>query len=303
MAVKNKVYISGASGRLGSSVLAKTGGTPLVRKPGITKDEIVTDFSTDQLKGIFKDAKAVIHLAGSVDTLDRKALHESNVALTWRIVDSLPEDTKIIFASSISVYGKRLAKVPADEGTKTNPDTYYAKSKYDAEEIVGKHKNNVILRIGTIYGPQFEDYFMILKRIELGKMKLIGKGDNRVPFIHVDDVAEAIKAAIDKGTGTYNLAGDPVTEKRLFELAAEDLGVKPPSNSVPVTAAMLMAAAGERWYSIRHVKPPLTREHVAILASDRAFDCTKARNDLGFHPRPIEQGMKEMVEEYKRRKA
>src|SRR5271157_3727225 len=151
MSAKTKVYISGASGRLGASVLAKTGGIPLVRKSGLAKNEIVTDFSTDQLKGIFKDAKAVIHLAGSMDTLDKKTLYDSNIALTWRIVDALPEETRIIFSSSISVYGKRLAKVPADEETRTHPDSNYSKTKLEAETIIKKHKDSVILRIGTIY--------------------------------------------------------------------------------------------------------------------------------------------------------
>jgi nucleoside-diphosphate-sugar epimerase len=111
----SKVYLTGATGRLGRTVLRETEAIPLVRKKSGLKDEIVSDFSVDSLKGIFKDADAIIHLAGSRDFLDQKKAWEGNVGLTGRGVEATPESAKIIFASSISVYGKRMAEMPADE--------------------------------------------------------------------------------------------------------------------------------------------------------------------------------------------
>ena len=104
----NKVYITGASGRLGRVILSKCKAIPIVRKMRGLSGEIVSDFSTEELKKILKDADAIIHLAGSRDFLDQKKAWEGNVELSRRIVDASPKTAKIIFSSSISVYGKNL---------------------------------------------------------------------------------------------------------------------------------------------------------------------------------------------------
>jgi nucleoside-diphosphate-sugar epimerase len=296
-----KVYLTGASGRLGSAVLSKIDAIPLVRRPSGLKGEVVTDFSIDQLRGILGDARAVIHLAGSLDTLEGKKLHESNVGLTWRIVNAIPDSCKIVFSSSISVYGKKLAKKPADEETKTNPDSDYSRTKLQAEGVVRKHPLHVILRIGTIYGPQFADYFMIFDRIKAGKMRIIGTGENRIPFVHADDVAAVIAAAAEKGQGTYVVAGEPLKQKEIFAIAAKELGAEPPKKKIPLPVASLAAGIFAMLARLAHKKPKMTPEHVAVLGNDRIFDCKKAKNELGFAPRLLEQGIKEMALEYKNR--
>ncbi|NYZ74575.1 NAD-dependent epimerase/dehydratase family protein [Candidatus Micrarchaeota archaeon] len=293
----NKVFVTGATGRLGRAVMAMLpDAIPLVREPGGLKDEVVTDFSTDQLKIILIGAKVVVHLAGSVDTTDKKALHDSNVSLTWRLVDALPKGCRIVFASSVSVYGKKLASMPANEGTEAHPDSDYARSKYQAEKIVEKWPDHVILRVSTIYGPQFDDYAKVIDMIRKGRMRSIGKGTNRIPFVHVDDVAAAVVAAVGRGKGTYVIAGEPLAQKDIYRIAAQDLGVEPPKKSVQLPLAMFMAVAGEAIYKLtKKGKPVLTAEHVSILGYDRVFDCSRARSDLGFSPRPLADGIRAMV--------
>ncbi|MEW6035230.1 MAG: NAD-dependent epimerase/dehydratase family protein [Candidatus Micrarchaeota archaeon] len=290
-----RVYVTGASGRLGRSVLARLpDAVPLVRKASGLRGELITDFSPDSLRGILRDAKAVIHLAGLIGPADEKRMKDANVSLTWRIVDSLPRGSKAVFASSISVYGKKPAEIPASEKTRTAPDSAYARTKLDAEKIVARHPKHCILRIGTLYGPQFDDYFLILRKIERGKMKIIGNGSNRIPFAHVDDVAGAIANAVERGSGIYVLAGEPLTQQRIYEIAARELGVNAPAKHIGSGLAMLAALFSEKLKM-----SPTTREHIAVLASDRAFDCRKAREELGFSPRPLEDGIREMVRAYR----
>jgi len=295
------IYITGATGRLGRQVLRRIDATPLVRKDSGLEGEIVTDFSARQLKGILNDADVIIHLAGSVDTLDEAAMREANVELTRRIVEAAPEGCKIIFAGSISVYGKRMAQVPADEDTPVAPDSAYARTKYDAERIIASHKNHAILRIATIYGPGFEDYFKILAMIEQGKMRVIGEGNNRIPFVHVDDVADAIAAAVEKGSEIYVIAGEPLTQKEIYAIAAKALGVKAPEARIGTGAANLLASIQEISYKIgvKKKRPSMTKEHINVLSSDRAFDCSRAKKDLGFSPRPLEEGIREVAAEYR----
>lgn len=293
----SKIYITGATGRLGSVVFAKldNNAIPLVLAPSGLKNEIVTDFSEKQLKKILKDAKTIVHIAGSVDTYDRKKLLEGNVELTRRIVNAAPKDSRIIFASSISVYGKQLAKKPANEETKINPDSDYAQTKYDAEKLVASQPNHVILRIGTVYGSQFLDYQKILMKIKNGKMKKMGNGTNRIPFVHVDDVAEVFRNSLEKGQGIYVIAGESLSQNEVYMIAANALKVKPPTEQISIETAMFFASLGEFWYKISGKKPSLSKEHIAVLAYDRIFDCNKAKRELGFDPKRLEDGIKKIV--------
>jgi len=290
------IYITGASGRLGKRVLKLVpGAIPLVREKKGLKNEIVTNFSEAQLKKILKDATVIIHLAGSMNFLNHYELWEVNVKLTERIVNSTPKDAKIIFASSISIYGKEMKEIPASEKTPIDPDTPYAKSKSFAEEFVKKHPNYVILRLGTIYGPEFEDYSLILKMIKEGKMQILGEGKNRVSFVHVEDVAKVIKNALTKGKGIYVISGESETQEEILNYSAKLLKVPAPTKKVPISMALLFAQAEEMKASMSKSKPKITQEHVAILSSDRAFDCSKAKKELGFKSRKIKEGIEEIV--------
>jgi farnesol dehydrogenase len=291
-----KVYITGATGRLGRSVLEQVDGIPLVRKKSGLPNEIVTNFSESSLKKILKDATQVIHLAGSVRTWDKKALQEANVELTRRIVTSSPPNCHIIFTGSITVYGKKLEQIPADENTPTNPDSDYSRTKLEAEQLVRTKKKHTILRIGVLYGPQFEDYFMVLHMIEKHKMKIFGDGSNRISFVHVDDCAAVFPKALKK-TGTFIVSGPSATQRQIYTYAAHSLGAIPPNSSMPTWLAKLFARLEET-----KKNPKLTREHISILSADRAFDYSKAQQELGFDPRPIKRGIEEIVSDYLSRK-
>lgn len=289
---EKKIFITGASGRLGRAVLKKLPeAIPLVRRPYGLPNEKTTDFSIPELKTFFQKAKVIIHLAGSLAFTRKKLLWDINVGLTKKIVEAAPPDCKIIFASSISVYGKKLLELPADEHTPCKPDSEYAKSKFSAEQIVKTHPNNVILRIGTMCGPQFGDYLAVLKKIRERKMMVIGDGKNRIPFVHVDDVAKVIFNAIEQGQGTYVVAGDPLSQEEIYGIAAEELHTDPPKKRVSFALAYWFA-----WLRTKLGKTGFTPEHIAILGSDRAFDCSKAKRELGFRPRPIKEGIKEIAD-------
>jgi len=289
-------YITGASGRLGHAVLEKTGAIPLVRKPSGFKNEIITDFSEAQLKEILKDADCILHIAGSIKTWDKKALQDANVELTRKIVECSPENCHIVFAGSITVYGKKMKKIPANEETPLNPDTEYAKTKFEAEELVKKKKSHCILRIGIIYGSAFRDYFLILKMIEKGRLKILGNGNNRISFVNVEDVAKVFPKAM-KTNGLFIVSGPAATQKEIYKFAANALGVPAPTGHISPAVAGIFARAEEL-----KGNPLITREHISILAADRAFDYSLAEKELGFSPRPIKEGIEEMVAEYKAKK-
>lgn len=293
-----KTYITGASGRLGRSVLRWVKAIPLVRKPSGLEGEIVTNFSPESLKKILRNADCLIHLAGSVKTYSPRELYTSNVELTKKLLDACPKRCHIVFASSISVYGKRLAMLPADENTPANPDSDYARAKLEAENLVRARGKCCILRIGTLYGPAFSDYFAVLRMLEKGKMQIIGDGENHIPFVHVEDVAAVFPKAMKK-KGTFLLTGPPATQYNIYRIACRELGVSAPHKKMPLWQATLAARAQELQYVLGK-KPKLTQEHISILSADRMFSYRRAMESLDFSPRKIDDGIREMVWEYKK---
>jgi nucleoside-diphosphate-sugar epimerase len=163
------------------------------------------------------------------------------------------------------------------------------------EKIVSQHKDHVILRVGTLYGPQFEVFFNMIRLIEKGKIRIIGEGDNRVSFTHVDDVADVFVEAIKRGNGTYVVAGDAITQNQIIEIVCNELNVPIPKH----TSKMMALLAIKIKSLISRKKPTITGWHINVLSSDREFDCSRAKKKLEFSPRPLEKGIKDMVKRYR----
>jgi nucleoside-diphosphate-sugar epimerase len=109
--------------------------------------------------------------------------------------------------------------------------------------------------------------------------------------VHVDDVVSVLINSIEKGKGIYVIAGDPLTQKEIFDIAAHELNVPAPLKKMNYTIAY--------WYSyLRNKlgKKGFTTEHISILGSNRVFECSKAKNELAFKPRPLVDGIKAMVQ-------
>lgn len=278
------IYITGANGRIGRVVLRKVGGIAVVRRPCGFKREIVTQYDAEELKRIFRDAKAVLHIAGSVKFNDRRDLWRGNVELTENVVNAIPEDAKLIFASSIAVYGTNPPFM-ANEETQPNPDNFYAKTKLKAEEIVSSHKNSVILRIGTVYGKHFKEYLRMIDIIDKGIVPLIGSGYNRIPFVHVEDVAECFLNALRRNVnGIYVICGKSERLRDIMIFTARLLRSRYFIVRIPKILAKIIA------------KPFGLEEHFKVLTSDRVFDTSKAKKELNFKPGPIWNGIREVVE-------
>lgn len=302
--MKKKIILIGATGNLGAEIYRQLKRkeseeknlevVPLVRRSAGLENERVCDFSDAALRENLKDAAVIINAAGSVKTYDKKEMEAANVELVKKIVSAAPKKAKIIHASSISVYGKKLAKKPADEQTPIMPDSDYARTKYEAEKILAQHANTVILRIGTIYSPA-RDYAIIVKKIAEGKMAVIGDGNNTIPFVHLEDAADAFIRAMDAKPGVYNIVGDKITQNEAYKIVAEELGASPPKKHVSFFVANLAAMIEEKISALTGRQPKITREHVAILYYDRPFDTSRAREGFGFKPRKNADGIREVV--------
>ena len=101
------------------------------------------------------------------------------------------------------------------------------------------------------------------------RFPVVGKGTGTFSFIHVDDAAAAIVAALERGApGIYNVVDDePAPLREWLPVYAEALGAKPPRR-VPVWLARLVAG----------------KDVAASAVGLRGATNAKARRELGWEP-------------------
>jgi UDP-glucose 4-epimerase len=178
---------------------------------------------------------AVVHLAFVMDAvrtgiLDPNRIWQINVAGTARVMEAVTEANrewpmveKFIFMSSVAAYGPALS-IPVTEGTPLRAHTYtYGVHKMEADKVVQQRAPALrgcsvyILRPHIFAGASVDNYFMeafrgipggtgkrAARMRERGKrlpcMLPSGKQylENRIQFVHVDDVARLIAHILQK---------------------------------------------------------------------------------------------------------
>ncbi len=117
-------------------------------------------------------------------------------------------------------------------------------------------------------------------------------------FIHVRDVAGGLIAARDRGTpGTrYLLGHENVTMRELLERLHEMTGVRMPSARAPYPVALMAGYMAEWIANVMTRRAPQAPLTGVRLAGRRVyFDNTRAREELGLSPRPLEEALRECL--------
>lgn len=210
-----KIFVSGASGFAGSHfveyVLSKEKDVIckcLVRKSSskifLKKQNIVLCngdlLDIDCLNTGLKNCEVIVHYAACIDSKD-KSIFEVNVRGTENLLKAAVKSKvkKFIFISSADVYGLN-PMVPVKENSKICPQSKYAKSKIQAEQLVLSFAEKysievVIFRPGSIYGERNNSFSLsniIFSFAKKGYFFLI-KGYNPLKeFAYAKNIAQAV---------------------------------------------------------------------------------------------------------------
>ena len=127
----------------------------------------------------------------------------------------------------------------------------------------------IVLRYGGFYGPEtsLAEGGVHLEAFRRRRFPIVGKGTGVWSFIHIDDVATATLAAIERGRrGIYNIVDDePAPVSEWLPALAAAIGVKPPRR-VPAWLGRLLA--GE--------------QAVSMMTEVRGASNAKAKRELGW---------------------
>ncbi len=199
----------------------------------------------------------------------------------------------------------QLSAIGADEES----DSIYTRTKGEAERAVREAvPSATIIRPSIIFGQEdsFFNKFATFASF-LPALPLIGGGQTKFQPVYVDDVADAICAALaapEAAGKTFELGGPRIYSFReLMELMLRETGQRRFLAPVPFPVASLIGLAGEAAGKAPFVEPPLTRDQVKLLKYDNVVDASGAVatiSDLGVSPRTVESILPSYMVRYRR---
>ncbi|MGX1320197.1 nucleoside-diphosphate-sugar epimerase [Bradyrhizobium sp. USDA 377] len=171
----------------------------------------------------------------------------------------------VVYLSTIGVYGDHAGGW-VDETTPPQATLERTRMRVAAEQAWTDltHGDAAILRLAGIYGPGRN----ALVTLRTGTARRIIKPGQVFNRIHVDDIASAIMAAIQHGSGgTWNVCDDePAPPQDVIAYAAQLMGVAPPPEEAFETAEMSAMARSFYASSARVSNAKLKRELGVTLA-------------------------------------
>jgi nucleoside-diphosphate-sugar epimerase len=270
-----KILVTGASGFLGKELVSELKN----------KKHDVFEYSIDggkdilnkiQLKESLKNIDTVIHLAAILDNNNPK-LWEINVLGTKNIIEECATSKvkKFILLSSTGVYGETSATL--NENSEVKPENLYEKSKYEAEQIVLNHQEELhvnVIRSAMILGPNtyWKNMFKILEK----GFPLPCRGQNHFQIIYVKELINVILHVMDNGEpGEIYLASgkERWTLREFCKKTKGLLGKKEIVWSVP---AILLIIIGKITG-----KKIISTDNIRHLCKERKYDLTKL-NSIGY---------------------
>ena len=296
------LLVTGASGFVGSSLLASYPATRprvgLVRpgRAGVAHQGLsfrtLSAWTEEALTGAFAGVDAVVHAASVVHHPGATEAEYArfNVEGTRALVQACKSAgvTRLVFISTIKVYGEEPRAGVIDESTPVAFDSPYGRTKIEAEQIVLAAAregglSTAVLRLCPVFGRGDKSNVQaMIRAIARRRFVLPGGGHNRKSIVHISTVTEVARAAVDSSaSGVFVVAdSEAPTMRELADTMAKVLHApRPPSVPEPLVRGAL--AALEAVFSLSGKKAPFTREQLRKLLEPTVCSPRRAQAELG----------------------
>jgi uncharacterized protein (TIGR01777 family) len=220
-----KIAISGANGFIAKNLIPELESL----QHTVIQIERRVLYNVDQLSEILSDTSVVINLAGAPilqrwTEANKREILKSRVETTRNIVKAinrLPENKKpqtFISASAIGIYSPDV--VHTEKSTSFSHDFVgeVVESWENASVELSPLVRRVIFRIGLILGKEAKTITSLMPLFKMGLGGKIGSGKQPFPFVHIQDVTDAILWGIEnkKAMGIYNLVAPENIDNKTF---------------------------------------------------------------------------------------
>jgi nucleoside-diphosphate-sugar epimerase len=245
-------------------------------------------------------ATAVFHLGAAMGG-PWEAHEAGTIAGTRNVVEACLKHRvpKMIYVSSLSVidWAGHPVSQPVTETAALEPYPqqrgHYTRAKLEAERIVRAAAAErglpvVIVRPGKIWsetGPLIDAAVGIRAG---NKLVIIGDGEIRLPLIHVSDVVEGIVKATQsefhRGEIFQLVDNDTLSRDELVRLYTESREAGLSELHLSMGVACALARCMEFGFKLLGRPAPISPYRLRSAYVPLAFDCTRAREQLGWQP-------------------
>jgi len=318
-----KAFVTGGSGFIGGRLVERLVGEGATVRALVRSEESaarVAALGAEPVRGDIGDRGSLAAAAEDCDTAFHLAAHVADFGPWEHFERGNVEGTRNVLAACAEAGVRRFVHcgteaalmageplVRVDETTPLRPDSPapYPATKAKAELAVRDASREgfetVVVRPRFVWGRGDTTLLPeIVRTVQAGQWAWIGGGRNVTDTAHVDNVAEAMLLAAERGRPgeAYFVTDDEPVEFREFVSAMlRTQGVEPPDRSLPAWSALPLAKLSEALWRLLPLKgdPPMTTFRAWVLTQECTIDIAKARTELGYAPVVSrEQGLAEL---------
>jgi nucleoside-diphosphate-sugar epimerase len=260
------------------------------------KTKIANITNINMLRNAINDDSIIFNLAAEHrDDVSPINLYDEVNVLGARNICAVATErgvTKIIFTSSVAVYG--FAPLGTNEAGAIAPFNDYGRTKWEAEQVYMQWQSEepekrtlVIIRPTVVFGERNRgNVFNLLKQIVSGKFLMVGDGLNRKSMAYVENVAAFLEYSLDfkPGVHIYNYIDKPdftmnalvVHVNRLLGRSAE---IK---FRLPFSLSLLIGSCFDLVAKITGKKFPISAIRVKKFCANSVYE--SAIESTGFSP-------------------
>ena len=313
--------VTGASGHVGNSlirallsesrqvrVLVHRNTSPF---DGLIVEKIRGDIcDVDSLSTAFAGSDVVYHLAArvSIEMTGWEKLHAINTIGARNVADACLKTgvRRLIHFSSIDAIEQKPVDIPVDEksppahGQKHPPyDRSKAAGEAEIQAAVERGLDAVVINPTAIIGPydfQPSHQGQMLLSMARGKLPALVKGG--FDWVDVRDVVYgAMQAEKSAPRGSkYILGGHWASLADIARMVEQATGTSSPGFTCPLWLASAGAPLVTAFEHLRGRRPLYTRASIIAINSNRHIKHEKAEKELDYHPRPLEQTIRDTLD-------
>ena len=250
----------------------------------------------------------LFHLAAwyRVGVRSRREAYRTNVEGTRNLLETARDlgVARIVYTSTVAVSSDTGGRL-VDEGFRHGGPwlSQYERTKWMAHYQVARPMAEaglplVILQPGVVYGPGDPSAIGTAIRQYLHGRLPVTPQRTAFCWAHVEDTAAAHRLAMERGRPgeSYIVAGSVHTFREVFELAERLTGIAAPWIHPGPGTMKALATCMRLLGALIPLPPAYSAESLRVMAGTTYIgDNRKARRELGFAPRPLEEGLRETL--------
>ena len=314
----SRYFVTGATGFIGGHLARRLRAeghsvTTIARTPAKAQDLVAAGIEVhpgdltqrESLRVPMQGADGVFHVAAwySVGSHERGMARAINVDGTRNVLETMRDlgIAKGVYTSTVGVFGdtggRLLAEDPAQPGTLL---TEYDRTKWAAHYEVAKPMQQaglplVIVQPGIVYGPgDTSTVRTSLREYLTGKLAATPQV-TAYCWAYIDDIVEGHVLAMHKGRvgESYIIAGPRHSLIEAFEIAERITGIAAPRQHPAPGVMCALSAIMSVLERIVPVPEAYSGEGLRVIAGTTYLgDNAKARRELGYAPRSLEDGLR-----------